>query len=490
MKPKLNSISLFWQCTILFALFVCGQAIFWSIICLRISQAETAVNKQAHFNEILRHSQTTATSLSDYEFAIGAWVRAYNGESDLPTARAKLDGHKKEMADAVAWLDKNLSDYPQLKEQEEEIATGQKRMFRLVHRILEKAESMDNKLAGTQLLIAFYNRTNNERMKWQAQIVQLLKDETEIFDKIPSKNAERRELVSQSIIGSLAFNAAFAFMFVWFLKMLKDRTLILVENTKRYLGRQDFLAPIDGDDEIAAVDTSMHKMRESIETAQKERQAFLAVVSHELRTPLASILSSLEITLELSKLSDDSRAKLVMSESELRRFLSLINDLLDLEKLESGKLKMIKKSVYLETLIERAMAQVATAKPDSEVKIMFDVETDAELNADPERLAQAIGNLLLNAVEASPVGKNVRIAVHEKPGEVRVEILDEGPGVSKDLAANLFERFRKSNGEIITGMGLPTAKLIVEAHDGRIGYTAGEGGGSIFWIELGTISTD
>ena len=490
MSIKFDSISLFWQCTILFALFVCGQAIFWTILCVRLGDAESVVNKQTQFNEILRHSQSTATSLSDYQYAIGDWLAAFKADSDLTEARAKLKQHEEEMVKAVSWLDQNLNEYPQLKEEQHQITAGQKRMCRLVSRALEKAEGLSNKLTGTQFLYAFYQRTNNERMEWQSRVIQILQDEVKIFNKIPSAAAESRVLVFQSIMGTIAFNALFGFIFVWFLKRLKGRTLILVENTKRYLKNEPFLAPVAGNDEFTAVDKSMHQMRESIETAQKERQAFLAVVSHELRTPLASILGSVEMTLMMGKADPAALNELALSENELRGFLSLINDLLDLEKLESGKLKMIKKSIYLETVFSKAIAQVLKAKPDAEDKVILRVETDAELEADSDRLAQAIANLLLNAVEATPDGKKVDIKIEETPGEVTIQIIDEGPGVSADLAPHLFERFRKTNGEIITGMGLPIAKHIVEANGGTIGYKAKEGGGSIFWLRLPTISAE
>ncbi len=497
MFSKITKMSLFWQCTLLFAIFVCGESIFWGLICYRISQAEQAAKKQAQFNEVLRHSQTVATSLSHYQYALGVWKDALMAEEDPSTYRAKVKDYELEMKEAVDWLSTNLNDYPKLKEQQKRIAAGQKRMFRLVHHIMQKAESMHSQIDIKGVLISFYFATNKERMAWQAQLINMLEDETKVFSRLPSNTSERQSLVLQSIIGSLLFNTIYAFVLFTFLRGLKSRTLILVENTKRYLCLEPFLEPMQGDDELSLVDKKMHEMRDSIEAAQKERQAFLAVVSHELRTPLASILGPLELLGlgMMGKLQNDETDKLHISEDELNRVLTLINDLLDLEKLESGKLKITCKTIYIDSVIEKAMVQVAKiiSSKSEQIGIEFSADSDAEVNVSPERMAQAIANLILNAVYASPPGQSVEIVVQESSGEVELQICDRGPGINAKLAPTLFERFRKSSdeeGQIMRGMGLPIARHLVEAQNGKIGYRPREDGGSLFWIRLSTVSAD
>jgi signal transduction histidine kinase len=169
------------------------------------------------------------------------------------------------------------------------------------------------------------------------------------------------------------------------------------------------------------------------------------------------------------------------------RLLRLINDLLDFDKFESGQFTLNLQSnsiqeiayasiVSIESLIEGKHLTTKVEGPD------FSVDVDAD------RLTQAIVNLISNAVKFSPEGGAIKITTNQKDEHVLVEIADQGPGIPDKFKVDIFERFKQVESEAHkhkgTGLGLPIAKQVIEAHGGRIGVKDNQGGGTIFWFTI------
>jgi signal transduction histidine kinase len=170
------------------------------------------------------------------------------------------------------------------------------------------------------------------------------------------------------------------------------------------------------------------------------------------------------------------------------RLAALVDDILDLEKVESGKLDLALERVELAPFLERALALNAAYADRHETR--FELEATAPgifVRADPDRLLQVLTNLLSNAAKFSPPGEPVRVSARVEGPVVRVEVIDRGPGVPPEFRTRIFMKFAQAQSASPkggTGLGLAISKAIVEAMHGRIGYDDDAPAGATFYFEL------
>lgn len=224
---------------------------------------------------------------------------------------------------------------------------------------------------------------------------------------------------------------------------------------------------------------------------------FVAMVSHDLRTPLNSVQGFLELlgAEAYGSLSEDGYDSLEITEASVKRLIALINDLLDLEKMESGMLELRIAKTDLKTVLSSSIGSVISFAKQADVEVKIDGDAHLVLEADNDRLVQVVVNLLSNAIKFSPKGGQVSIDVAKLPDSVKVNIRDKGRGVPEKMRESIFERFkqvelndeRKKGG---SGLGLAICKAIVERHSGKIGVDPGDDGvGSVFWFTLPLVAS-
>jgi PAS domain S-box-containing protein len=224
--------------------------------------------------------------------------------------------------------------------------------------------------------------------------------------------------------------------------------------------------------------------------AERLKEQVTAMVSHDLRTPLATIRTFHEMlsTGMFGELSERGRQLLEVADSNSDRMLTLINDLLDIEKIKSGHLKLNLVEVKLQPVLERAVEAIANWAGRVEVKLEL-VPTSLAVIADEDRLMQILVNLLSNAVKFSPKDSNVTICAGVKEERVFVSIADHGRGVPSELKEKIFDRFQQvlssdSKEKGGSGLGLAICKALVELHGGTIQAIDNQGGGSNFIFTL------
>jgi signal transduction histidine kinase len=224
--------------------------------------------------------------------------------------------------------------------------------------------------------------------------------------------------------------------------------------------------------------------------ADRMKDEFLALVSHELRTPLTSIVGYLEL------LGDDAED---LSSAESRRFLEviernatrlqrLVDDVLFAARAEAGRLALATRDVNLGSVADESVAAARPGAADRGVTLRLDVEETPDMAGDPDRLGQAIDNLISNALKFTPPGGRVDVIVRGLGDSARIEVSDSGLGMAQEDLAHVFDRFFRAaatRDEVPgVGLGLTIVKTIVEAHGGTIGVTSSEGVGTTFRIEL------
>jgi len=250
------------------------------------------------------------------------------------------------------------------------------------------------------------------------------------------------------------------------------------------------LNPIPAGDRLLVlaviVDISQRKHMERL------KDEFVATVSHELRTPLTSISGSLGLLIgQWSDRLPESATRLVsIAHKNVQRLVRLINDILDIEKIESGRVVFNFIRVELRQVAEQAIEDTRGLAEEFSVNMRLDaasIETD--VNADPDRLAQVITNLLSNAIKFSSKGGEVLVTVEKRHNACRVSVRDHGSGIPEQFKPHIFEKFAQADATNArrkggTGLGLSIVKQIVERLGGQVGFDDAPGGGAIFYVEL------
>lgn len=220
------------------------------------------------------------------------------------------------------------------------------------------------------------------------------------------------------------------------------------------------------------------------------KQEFFAMVSHDLRSPLTAIQAFLMMLSEgkYGELTSKGASKVVSADRSATRLLALVNDLLDLDKLESGKFDMEFNDIPISSVIDRSLDAIRTIAEQK--GIVFETTKSTEqVYADADRLIQVLVNLLGNAVKYSPPGESVIISVNRLGDLVEVRVTDKGRGIPAHLKGAIFERFkqvdardRKEKGG--SGLGLAISKSLIEQQGGTIGVDSDDGQGSSFWFRI------
>jgi PAS domain S-box-containing protein len=223
---------------------------------------------------------------------------------------------------------------------------------------------------------------------------------------------------------------------------------------------------------------------------ERMKQDFVSTVSHELRTPLTSIRGSLGLLASgvMGELSDEARQMVAVAERNSVRLIALINDILDFEKLENGKMEMDIRPMPLMRMLERSIETVSASAMQEGIDIELHCPRTVVLG-DEARLIQVTTNLLSNAVKYSNRGDTVLVSASVVDGSVEVRVQDHGRGIPASMQHRLFQRFEQIDSSDArtkpgTGLGLAICRAIIEQHGGQIGVESREGEGSTFWFRV------
>lgn len=250
---------------------------------------------------------------------------------------------------------------------------------------------------------------------------------------------------------------------------------------------------IDDDGKVIGLASLVNEVTERIR-AEKLKNEFVSTVSHELRTPLTSLRGSLGLVLGgiSGELSPKARELLKMADNNAARLHNLINDILDIQKIESGMVEYKLESIPIMPLIAQAKEENQGYAQQCQVELCICSQAEgARIKADRQRILQVLANLISNAIKFSPPHGKVEIDVEQIGKRLRVSVTDHGPGVSDEFLPKLFEKFSQADASSSrnfagTGLGLSIAKGIIESHQGTMAYRRADSGGSCFYFELPT----
>jgi signal transduction histidine kinase len=241
-------------------------------------------------------------------------------------------------------------------------------------------------------------------------------------------------------------------------------------------------------DEVGQLATAFNRMSEELEHLEQSRRDLVANVSHELKTPITAIRAHLENLLDGVEQPAPETLQVMLAQSE--RLGRLVEQLLDLSRLESGEVPLQREDVTLEPLVEQVVSEIEVARPERGVRLERELAEDLPaVDADRERVHQVLFNLVDNAVRFTPPGGEVKVSAYRHNGSVEVRVADTGVGIPAEHLPRLFERFyrvdtARSREDGGTGIGLAIARSVVEMHGGHIRAESELGRGSTFTFDL------
>jgi signal transduction histidine kinase len=317
-----------------------------------------------------------------------------------------------------------------------------------------------------------------------------------------SANRESDRAIALAIAGLIG-SALLIVLFGLYLARSTAQPVRAVATAARRLAEGDLTVRLDerGPGEVGELTASFNTMAEELERSRAELEAeteklreserrkseLVSIVSHELRTPLASVLGFTSLLLTRGIEPADQRQYLEIIDAQGRRLSTLLNDFLDVEKLEEGQLELAQELIDMGALVGE---QVKLFSGQSE-KHTLDVVLPPKplpVRGDPNRLAQVVANLLSNAIKYSPEGGTVEVVGERRNDHVRVSVRDQGLGIPDEHQTEVFGKFFRGNagasGIPGSGLGLTIARSVVEAHGGQIDFESATGKGSVFWLEL------
>lgn len=307
----------------------------------------------------------------------------------------------------------------------------------------------------------------------------------------PQREVRLRSILSYVLIAGVFFNIFLAiFLAHYFNRGTALRLKLLMDNTELLAQGKPLNKALQGDDEISKLDQTFHQMAEALAEAAQRKQELISMVSHDLRTPLTSMQASLTLLSEgvLGVLPQKAEAEVKIAETNISRLIGLINDLLDVDKMEAGQLRIAANPVLVRTLFDCSMEIVSAYADAQKVNLESKVQNE-QCYVDQDRIIQVLVNLLSNAIKFSPPGSTVLLSCRSSPPFVEISVSDKGRGIPESDKESIFQRFRQVDIEDDkakrgTGLGLAIAKMLVELHGGAIGVESAIGEGSRFWIEL------
>jgi signal transduction histidine kinase len=310
-----------------------------------------------------------------------------------------------------------------------------------------------------------------------------------------SSFANSRNLLIGVGAGSLALALALGLLLSWSVVVPPRRT----EGRLDEIAAGDFAGRLEvpNRDEIGSLAAKVNRMNDELqrvyrelETASRHKSDFLATMSHELRTPLNAIIGFSEVLHEqmFGQLNERQLAYVDDVLEAGRHLLSLINDVLDLAKIEAGRMDLELSRVAISDLLHSAISMHAERASRGGVELALTTEPEEiTITADERRVRQIVFNLLSNAVKFTPTDGRVDVSAHLNHSHVEVAVADTGPGIAPDEIESIFEEFEQTaDGKQAegTGLGLPLSRKLVELHGGRLWVESEPGQGSTFRFTL------
>ncbi len=461
------------------------ELIFVGILAYRIQQAEIEIKKQAATKEILFVTGSlgilagqAAANLAGYSrmpsryfrtryrATVKQWTERFN---ELETLLANDPKHLKILLDARPSFTRGIALMSEIEQSVDNGGEG-------------KVVNSPMKLFDVKNMI--------ESLSVPVGVI--MTDYLALAAEGPAKEDRAKELVMNTITIGVAINIIVAvFLANLFTRGIGRKLRRISENVSRVPKGIPLNKPLEGKDEIAQLDKFLHSTVDELEEARKMQRYLIAMVSHDLRSPLTTVSGLLTLLNAgaWGELSEEAQQKVSTAEADIHRLIALTNDLLDTERLASGKLELTFAEASIFETIHESVDSVRTFAEQHHVLLEEPESSDLVAEFDKDRIVQVLVNLLTNAVKYSPVDSKISVYFECDRQWLKFIVEDQGRGVPLEFQTIIFEKFqqvtesdaREKGGK---GLGLSICKTIVTQHGGTIGVESENGAGSKFWFRI------
>ncbi len=364
---------------------------------------------------------------------------------------------------------------------------------------------------GGELLYYFNYNEMSKRLEQDGSMLNRVpvnlknKDDSMIYTKIlTTKNGNQYVLLINSLIAPVDATVstirmqlgyvtlfmiclAFALALIIARKIARPIININQKAKKLAIGDEEIVFDEKGYKEIAELSNTLSQTSTELAKTEKLRRELIANVSHDLRTPLTLITGYAELMRDLPSENSPENSQIIVDEA--KRLTQLVNDLLDLSKLQAGTEGLDEKPFNLTQMIQNLLLRYNTLTASEGFLIDFDYDEEVTIIGDELKLSQVIYNLINNAINYTGEDKKVSVKQRILEHRIRIEVIDTGEGIAKENLPYIWERYYKvdkshKRATVGTGLGLSIVRNILEAHGARYGVQSEIGHGSTFWFEL------
>lgn len=465
---------------ILVAVPLVFEFVFVGSLVFLLQQAEYETRKQAHMKAVISESYTLLNSFINSAMSLYLYrltqQQSFRQQYEYLTQSIPMKLHSLKIM---------LKDNPKQSQALDRILRVSNRGTALLQ---ETCRLADEGAQANQLLDQ-KSEIDSVSLELLNELRVFVKEQEKQEDFDPQAEARSRSMIRICLLIGILLNVILAVaLAIYFNRGTTKRLEMVMQNTRLLAEGKALAEPLSGADEIGHLDRTFHDMAKALDLSAQRKKELISIVSHELRTPLTSVqatLTSLSHGL-MGELSAKAQKSVGMAEKNTVRLIKLINDLLDIERMEAGKIDLKPAPIALEIALERSLDAVLPFAGQNQIDI--DMEgTKLWALADEDRLVQVLINLLSNAIKFSPPNGVVKVTVSEKDDDVEVCVADSGRGVPDNLKESIFERYsqvEKADSKKGTGLGLPICKAIIEGHGGQIGIRDNANQGSNFWFRI------
>lgn len=458
------------------------QIVFLVVLAGLIVDAEQEAMRERHARAVIAEANSL---LKDY-MDLAALVYLYQGTQQL-ALKNRIEDIFQKIPDEFANLTTLVRESDDFKRDQAQVARlSEEGLFVLgeVKEILSKRSTLKSLSSPVFGLVT--------RMEGFLKDLRGFVEKQKSFElKGPDRENVARFRILMWVVAGVVLNCLIALFLAFDIRSdAVSRLRLLMHNIDLYKSNRELKVPTAGKDEIADLDAQFYNMAQDLREANRRKQELQAMVTHDLRTPLTSIRLSLSLMLQgaVGELSAQATKTLKSSERNCSRLIRLINDLLDIEKLESGNFQLDKKTQHVALLFEAVEDATLDFAADKNIELVFS-EPQFTVLADGDRIVQVLVNLVSNSIKFSEKGKTVWIEAELFNDYVELAVRDGGRGIPADKLPQIFDRFHQVSAEDGargkgTGLGLSISKALVEAHDGTIGVESELGKGTRFWMRL------
>lgn len=472
---------------LLAGLFLSMELVILGPLLWMLSEAEAQVSRETHAREVVASINALTWKIQEATFAVGMVARTHD-----PVMSKTFD-------EAVVAAQEDLQALSALMAADSgptsKLVPAEKlsrQALELLKLAKEKADQSDlEEIENSPRTRIFMGLLKGK----QRRLFDLLHDAAQTqqdFLATQHKSSRKlRDALRVWIFVGIVFNVGAVFLLaLQFTKSIAQRLEVLVDNTVRITKRAPLQPQLSGQDEIANLDASLHSMSHALDEVARMKREFNQMIVHDIRTPLSSVRIALTLLAQgtYGALTDQARKTIVSAESASERVLRLINQLLEIERIEAGFIDLTCETVDLKAVIDRSVDSLMSLAQSNQIAIETPRNSLA-VHGDVGRLEQVVANLLANAIKFSPKRAKIIVKLSQYVDSAEIAVIDEGKGIKEEDQKRIFDRFeqveisdRKLKGG--SGLGLSICKHIVEAHGGSIGVISELGAGSTFWIRL------